>query len=154
MRIGVTGSRHGMTADQKRIFCALLNQCIFNEDDPLTELHYGDCVGADKEIAEAVIEHDLGAILHCHPATNGKAWDEKWCALTYQDNPGAGIVVYAAKKPLERNTDIVEACDALWAFPRSMEVKGGTWDTIKKGWEANVTVSIIGPECSRFHGEA
>ena len=151
MRIGVTGSRSGMTADQTRIFGALFNKAVWDKDDPPTELHYGDCVGVDSEIADVVILHDMGEILHCHPATMSEEWDEKWCARTYQTNPGLGIVVYPAKNPLERNTDIVGSCDVLWAFPADMNMKGGTWDTINKAFDSDVPVRIVAPVVNRFH---
>lgn len=147
MKLGITGSRNGLSDDQLRVLNALVHRSAFAEGTyhEITEVHYGDCVGADQQAAEAFIEVGLGATLHCHPATMNPEWDAKWRANTAAKNPGEGIVMYPAKDPLARNDDIVAACDVLWAFPSSMDGKGGTWYTIRKAIDQGTFVRIIGP---------
>ena len=64
MRIGLTGTREGMTEQQKRSLIQLLA-----EYRP-TEFHHGDCVGADAEAHTIVQQHCTTARIVIHPPTN------------------------------------------------------------------------------------
>jgi hypothetical protein len=49
MRLGVTGSSHGTTLEQDRAIWRLMSHVA------ATELHHGDCVGADEVFHNAAI---------------------------------------------------------------------------------------------------
>lgn len=142
MKIGLTGSRNGLTKSQRRVALQLLKS-IGNRT--VAEVHHGDCVGADTELAMMFLERELGT-LHAHPATMNAEWDERWRARTKEKFPNADIVEYPAKAPNARNADIVDACTVLWAFPSSMDGKGGTWNTINMAIEAGRPFRIIAPD--------
>lgn len=58
MILGFTGTSHGMTQRQratvKYLFCELL----------LTELHHGDCLGADKEAHNLALLMFVNVVVH------------------------------------------------------------------------------------------
>lgn len=144
MKIGLTGSRTGLTKPQRRVAQQLFK---IISDRAVAEVHHGDCVGADTELAMMFLERNLGT-LHAHPATINDEWDSRWRARTKEKFPNADIVEYPAKAPNDRNADIVDACDVLWAFPSDMNGKGGTWNTINMAIEAGRPVRIIGPDAN------
>src|SRR5688500_19624512 len=51
MKLGFTGTRHGMDPDQKAEVFKLLEECVDLADayGQEIEVHHGDCVGADEE---------------------------------------------------------------------------------------------------------
>jgi hypothetical protein len=118
MRVGFTGTRHGMTASQLERVQELLGRWR------PTELHHGSCIGADSQVHRVALA--LGIPIESHPANNVKF--EMRATL-----PGARTV-HPARTARERNTDIVEQSDVLIATPGvrgySREV-GGTWMTIR-----------------------
>lgn len=114
---GFTGTREGMTDRQKAALTALLAQSEFN----LSVFHHGRCRGADVEAAE--LAHPRARVV-AHPS-NSREWD-------YGPEPWSDEVL-GAKPPLERNLEIVLACDVLIAAPQTLaeQPKGGTWWTIR-----------------------
>ena len=54
-----SGTRHGMTLGQRAAFALVLRDLM------ITELHVGDCVGADAEAT--CIAHAVGVGTICHP---------------------------------------------------------------------------------------
>lgn len=112
MKIGVTGTRSGMTAKQRKEVTDFLT-CVGGG-----EFHHGDCVGVDVEAAE--IAASLGYKIVCHPPIKKDlrayhASDEFREPLTY----------------FARNRNIVDETDKLLVVPYQDEWQssGGTWYT-------------------------
>ena len=129
MKVGFTGTREGMTPEQKGSFQKLI------KDLGVTELHHGDCVGADSDA------HDLSSVYiecHIHPCyfSHMRAYKETKPEF-----------VYPIKPPLERNKDIVNFSDALIATPKEsyQVLRSGTWSTIRYANAIGKQVYLIIP---------
>lgn len=118
MKIGVTGTRSGMTAAQRMAVTYYLKGIVdlFNEEQH--ELHHGDCVGVDVEVAE--IAKSLGFKVINHPPVKEdlRAFHES----------------HEHREPLSyfaRNRKIVEETKTLFVIPYQNEWQdnGGTWYT-------------------------
>lgn len=140
MKFGFTGSRHGMTPEQRKVFIDIFSS------GKSTEFHYGDCVGADEEALMLLIELG-GGVLYSHPATIFLDWDKRWRANTADKYPELGITQLPAKHPLERNKDIVRQSDYLVACPSSDNpfTKSGTWSTIRYARSLSDNFTVILP---------
>ena len=115
MKVGFTGTQRGMTILQKAGLRALLGGL------KATELHHGDCIGADAE-ADA-IAHDLGLRVVIHPPENPAK--RAFCK---------GDAARIEKPYLVRNHDIVDETEVLIAGPLNGEgddPRSGTWATIR-----------------------
>jgi|SRR5215472_4717124 len=123
IRIGFSGTRHGMTALQIRGAYWTLNRIALTEDqDPeseLREVHHGDCTGADAEFH--VIATAAGWRTVAHPPLNDRL--RAWCKADEVREP---------KDYLARDRDIASETGVLIAAPASpVPVRGsGTWATI------------------------
>lgn len=128
VRVGFTGTRHGMTDAQKATVKELL---IY--DDGVIEAHHGDCVGADGDFHDIV--HGMVPVI-IHPPKDPKL--RAWC-----DGD-----VLPEKPYLQRNRDIVGACDWLIATPAEAEEQwlGGTWYTIHHAQRNGRVVTIVWPD--------
>lgn len=135
VKVAITGSRHGLRTPQETrlidLFCSTR----------ISEFHYGDCRGVDEQALWLWVQCGSG-VAHSHPATLNPEWDEKWRAHTALFEE-LGIVEHEPKHPLERNRDMVNACDALWAFPENDLGHGGTWYTIRYALDNDVPVTIV-----------
>jgi hypothetical protein len=112
MKIGVTGTRSGMNPTQREQVFAYLKEHLPDE------LHHGDCVGVDVEVAE--MAEQLGVWTVCHPPINTslRGWhrSDQFCEpLSY----------------FARNRRIVYVCDRLLVIPAQnhRQTSGGTWYT-------------------------
>lgn len=63
MKIGVTGTRNGATLDQLASIVDFFKTVPAN-----SELHHGDCVGVDVEVA--LVAREFGVKTVCHPPTS------------------------------------------------------------------------------------
>jgi hypothetical protein len=113
-KLGVTGTQLGMNETQ---FDAVYS--FMSELPKDTELHHGDCIGVDVEVA--MIAESLGFKVICHPPTNpdkqaGHSSSEFREPFTY----------------LRRNRNIVDEIDMLIAVPKedNHQIRGGTWYTV------------------------
>src|SRR5436309_1902872 len=102
IRIGFSGTRFGMTLAQKAVIEAEL-QANYT---PGSELHFGDCLGADEEAAG--IARKIGYKLICHPPTA-----DSQRAFVQPD------ILLPPKPYLVRNQDIVNAVDVLFTAPHT-----------------------------------
>lgn len=131
MKIGVTGTRHGLTEFQAtEIADFLQNQYVAG-----AELHHGDCVGADVEVAE--IAKHLGYKIVCHPPANKSLRgnfpsDETRTPLTY----------------FERNRNIVDETECLIVAPyqKEWQPNGGTWYTHDYAKKKNKPLILCYPD--------
>ena len=127
MNVGFTGTRKGMTYEQKRSLAVLLDrygaQHYYPNPNNLKFLH-GKCLGADEEAAR--IAANKGYITVAYPSDRAD-----WTSSYKSD-----IEMPIRKHPIERNKDIVKDCDLMIACPsqkeepRSMRA-GGTWFTVR-----------------------
>ena len=125
IKIGFTGTRHGMSDEQKDEFKKII------ESKECEEFHHGMCVGADDHAHQIVKEMEIKII--GHPPTFKKFMAKCECDIT--------------KKPfdyLKRNKDIVNDADMLIATPDTKEkVRSGTWSTVRYARQQNKKIYII-----------
>lgn len=113
MRVGFTGSQHGMSAKQKAALRVLLVEL------KPEELHHGDCIGADAEAHTIARELNIPVVVH--PPNDPK----KRAFVRDAD-------VWLIPAPyLVRNRAIVNATFVLIVAPQTdtPKVRSGTWST-------------------------
>lgn len=117
MKIGITGTRYGLSDHQKKKFLEYIN----SPDVKFSELHHGDCIGVDAEIAKIVSVTFPDCFIVCHPPK-----DEEHRAFTKFNHK-----MREPKTHFARNRSIVEETDLLLVFPLTDEhqTRGGTWYT-------------------------
>lgn len=130
MKVGITGTRFGMSETQRLRVYDLLNQiieeCKAQEIDP--EFHHGDCVGVDVEAA--IIAKTFGYKIVAHPGPVGELQ-----AGHESDEIRPNFTHF------KRNRNIVDETDFLIVVPlqNTHQSRGGTWYThdyaIKQGKE-------------------
>jgi hypothetical protein len=142
--IGFTGTREGTATEQRAAL-----QKLLRERKP-TEVHHGDCDGADEQFHSDSIDLGVPKIV-IHPGHNyqGLFPTRSYCD---QHTPGDGkseITVLPAKPYLVRDRDIVMATELLIACPQGQEkLRSGTWTTVRAARKANRPIIIIFPDGS------
>lgn len=131
MKLGFTGTRQGMTQEQLFAFRELLQSLS------TTELHHGDCVGADADAVDLVgAELDWDVHVVSHPPL-----DRSHRAFMNADE-------HRPQRPyLDRNHDIVDETDVLVATPAGYgeEQRSGTWATVRYARKRGRCIYIIWP---------
>jgi len=129
MRVGVTGTRSGMTNLQRFLVAGLLESLAG------AELHHGDCVGVDAQVAQ--LARDLGYKIVCHPPEK-----QDLRAFEPADEMREPISYF------RRNRNIVDECDVLIVVPyqNSHQSSGGTWYTHDYAQKKNKPLHIIWPQ--------
>ena len=121
MILGITGTRKDITEEQRLAF----HSCMEHND--ITELHHGGCKGADIHIAYETnrVYPKINVIEHLPKHKESKFF-------------------------LQRNRDIVNICDVLWAFPSSNEEekRSGTWATIRYAKKKHKPTRMFYPDGS------
>ena len=128
MKAGFSGTEKGMTLEQKQTFANLLDLL------DVTELHHGDCIGADEEAHE--IAKSKGIRIVIHPPIDSKK--RAYCK-------GASEV-REVKDYLRRNHDIVDEGDgALIAAPLQEKeiLRSGTWATVRYAWKIGRALDVF-----------
>lgn len=127
MIVGFTGSREGMSPEQKRDLMS------FFDDHTVLEVHHGDCIGADADFHELCSQHVSTPKIIIHPPNNPTLRAYK-----------TGIIC-DPKPYLERNKDIVDVCQVLIACPKTKqeELRSGTWSTIRYARKIGRPVIIL-----------
>lgn len=115
MKIGFTGTRHGMTQSQSELVLDFLSAF---KDHGEREFHHGCCIGADEQAAK--IAKSLGFIIHGHPPLNNKFLS------TFQND-----YTFWPEEYIVRNHAIVDSTECLIACPFDSEehLRSGTWAT-------------------------
>lgn len=137
LRIGFTGSRLGMSPRQLRRLEALIG-----ERCP-SELHHGQCIGADAQAHEIAMRLSVPAII-VHPPRDTMLV----ARLPSGPNSQTQVTYLPAARALRRNRAIVRAVDLLVAAPASSDetVRSGTWSTIRFARRLpGVSVVILAP---------
>ena len=130
MKVGFTGTQHGMTPQQKLALVSLLEQV------KATELHHGDCIGADFEAH--VLALGMGLRIVVHPPLN--PFKRAYCpSATDCREP---------KEYLARNRDIVDETALLVAAPKTQDeqIRSGTWSTWRYADKKGRERKLITPE--------
>lgn len=134
MKIGVTGTREGMTEHQMKQVGAYM-QTLANISETPTEFHHGDCTGVDVQVA--AMARELGMKIVCHPPVKDETrgffgGDEVRAPLGY----------------LQRDRAIVDATDFLIVVPKqnTWQSKGGTWYTHDYARKIGKPVVVFYPE--------
>lgn len=144
MHIGFTGSRYGMTDQQKKDFRTtfLRMQQMFD----WIQFHHGDCIGADEEahliVSQLFIDYKGGAI-HIHPPTN-----EKNRAYCKSEHKKIEVVIHPPLPFNQRNIEIVKASEIVIATPDARRFKsmtGGTWNTIRYAHDLKTDLLMLLP---------
>jgi hypothetical protein len=127
MKVGFTGTRHGMNSAQMVAFHSILL-------GGGGELHHGDCVGADVEAAR--LAKGLGFRIIGHPPS--LAGMRAHFPSDEEREPRAYMV---------RNQSIVNECEMLIAAPAEDEEQqfGGTWATVRKARKAGKPIWLLLP---------
>lgn len=139
MKIGFTGTQIGMTDAQKESFLKLITEL------KITEFHHGDCVGADEDAHNIVVQYFINLFVNekikgkivIHPPKNSSK--RAFCKA---------IEIREPKEYLKRNHDIVDETQALIGTPKepTEQLRSGTWATIRYGKKLdNKYVYIIYP---------
>jgi len=134
--VGFTGTQKGMTVAQLSKF-----KLVIRELDPWS-FHHGDCIGADAQahdIVQASFPNKVN--IHIHPPTNKSKQAFK-----------KGDDVWPIKPYLERNHEMVHACNILIATPGEsvMKLRSGTWATIRYAQRHSKHIITIYPDGSVF----
>lgn len=131
MIVGFTGTRQGMSLDQRKVLKEVLLGWI------VSEFHHGDCTGSDEQAHEVMRQLSFETKIIVHPPLSPKhrAWKQ-------------GDIVLPEKAYLDRNKDIVNASQALIGCPKTIgeELRSGTWSTIRYGRQMHKKVVIIFPD--------
>ena len=137
MILGFTGTRRGMTDAQKASVRVLLDRIR-----PAT-VHYGGAIGADADFVAIVASMRWEQV-------GETPWVIKHpCDIPHQQASGdLADEIVAAKAPLERNRDIVDASVGLIACPQGFveEQRSGTWATIRYARRLSQRVIIVWPD--------
>lgn len=133
-KLGFTGTRDGMTDAQKGA------SGIWRYGRRFTEFHHGCCVGADA-LAVLIVTEEA----YDHPKIVGHPCD--WPAMQDKEACARSAIMLPARKPLDRNRDIVDAVDLLLACPKGPEeLRSGTWATIRFARRQGKPVVIFWPD--------
>lgn len=133
--VGFTGTQEGMSFDQE---CTLDEYLA--EDNGLGYFHHGDCVGADAEADRVAKVNGYTRVIH-PPINESK---RAFCGM----DDDSDAIVYEPKDYLDRNRDIVDACDILIATPSSDQetMRSGTWYTVRYARKVGKPYVIIFPD--------
>lgn len=129
-----TGTRNGMTDNQKQTFRWLLKQF-----PSLKAFIHGDCTGADAD-AHALALRALpdDCILKFPSNHSSRAFTE------------GGRIAAEPRPPLERNLTMVLFGNGLVACPKGYEeeLRSGTWHAIRRARQNDKLIWIIWPDGS------
>lgn len=133
MKLGVTGTRSGMNLRQFAILHNILKTVI--KAEPVSELHHGDCVGVDVEVA--ILAQSLGFKIVCHPPIIDVV------QAFHKSDVFMEPLTYFA-----RNRKIVEMTDRLLVVPYqdTPQKSGGTWYTHDYAVKLKKPLTIIYPK--------
>lgn len=145
MKIGFTGTRDGMTAKQYMRVSDWLQD--MQECDVVEELHHGCCVGADADFQKLIIRGRIGSGEYAWGPNHAHPCDIK--GMVCLDTEAMADEVRRPLPPLERNRNIVNACDVLLACPKGPEeLRSGTWSTVRFARKCGKRVVVFWPDGS------
>ncbi len=127
--LGFTGTRYGMTEDQRLAVRRLVALHL------TTSAHHGDCIGADAQFHALCRELPTSFVV-VHPPLN-----EQYRAFCAGDEHRAPLPY------MRRNARIVAESDVMIAAPFEAEEqeRGGTWRTVGLARKAGRPLFIVWP---------
>ena len=130
MIVGFTGTRYGMTDGQ----CKYLEHVL--KELGVTEFHHGDCIKADAQAA-LIVQGMEGVKIVCHPPENPTF--RAYVPLR------PGDTIFPTRHYIERNHDIVDACEHLLVAPlhNAETQRSGTWATYRYAVSRKLPITII-----------
>lgn len=133
MIVGFTGTRNGMTPEQKETVKYALTKWK-SEEIEVIGLH-GDCIGADVDF------HFICREIGLHVLKRPSIWDS-----TVAGTDAERIAL--SKRPYERNRDIANQADRMIACPPNFEKieHSGTWYTLEYASKLGKRVTIVFPD--------
>lgn len=133
--IAVTGTREGMTLEQRKAFRKLLASLA------VTTFIHGDCIGADEQMHNIAMKLELD--IKIRPANLPK----------YRAYCEGGEVIAKPEEPLSRNRKMVDQAKALIACPKDLkpELRSGTWSTVRYAQKTDCLYWIVYPDGSVTH---
>jgi len=130
MHLGITGTKQGMNETQFDVLKEFIQ-----EDNTITHLHEGDCVGVDNQVTLMFRDLHPEVWIVRHPPIKTK----------YQAN-GPYDETRVDKDYLIRDQDNVNESQYLWAVPNSEErIRSGTWATVRMARKKGIPITIIMP---------
>lgn len=119
-----------MTQQQSAAVRKMLAQC--------SEIHHGDCIGADFDCH--VMAKEIGVRIIVHPPTNPKK--RAFCQVDRPED------LLPTKDYRPRNYAIVDASRVLIATPKTMseEHYSGTWLTVRYARRKHKQIRIVWPD--------
>ena len=130
--LGFTGTQHrNQVAQLDTLYGVLIG---FREAGSVW-MHNGDCINSDEKAGD--FWRTMGGLIHLHPPDI----DAKRAFLRYEE-------CSPPKCYLNRNRDIVNACDVLIATPFEFEeqARGGTWSTVRYARLTGTPIMFIWPD--------
>ncbi len=132
MKVGITGTRKGMSRIQRQTFIEWLDAF----EGQIEEFHHGDCKGVDVQAAEIVQDRIGWDKIICHPPL----------ATAHRAFFGGGTLL-KPRAYLKRNHDIVDCVDLLigvtWEYKE--QLRSGTWATVRYAYQMCTPVLRIDP---------
>ena len=135
--IGFTGSRDGMTDQQKTN--VMKSVALVRKAKERVCVVHGDCIGADADFHHICLAFEV--LIYIRPCTfeNMRAYSKNV------------KTEYPPERPMARNRKIVADANIMFACPPNMEViksGSGTWATIGFARKANKPLLIFYPDGS------
>jgi len=125
IKIGFTGTRHGMTKEQLDALKTIV------KSKKVEEFHHGMCVGSDKQSHDFIKKEKIKIV--GHPPKYKKFMAECKCDILMKPHDY-----------LKRNKNIVDETDILVATPDTKErVRSGTWSTVRYARKQSKKIYII-----------
>ncbi len=127
MKVGITGTRGGATPQQLTELRRALTVM------GATEIHHGDCIGADNQAHSVAQYLGLRIVIHPPSVDTKRAWNH-------------GDESREPKPYLVRNYAIVDETECLIALPAGMEqLRSGTWATVRYAKRQGRPVLVLTP---------
>lgn len=140
MKIGITGTRAGMTKRQYDVVRSLLDEINYScrIADVKPEFHHGDYIGVDIQAAE--IAQSLGYTTVAHPGHSANPSAETLRAGHNSD------IILQSMTYFKRNRQIVFDVDYLIVVPKSIPQRpSGTLYTHDFALKHGRTVNVVNP---------
>lgn len=138
VEIGFTGTRRGMTNQQKETVTRII------QDLPhVRKAHEGDCIGSDHDFCHICNSLDIKLVGHPPDVPTYRAFHFK------------DVMMLPPKPYLERNDDIIKFSKIMIATPGEYieKKRSGTWYTIRHARKARREIFIVFPDGLVKHEE-